>query len=171
MSASSTTSCRYVFPVQGALLCFIQVQGVMFYSSSVKETFRLSVNHDQIPSMPVTHQSKHNDSEFKKGMKILAGGELLCSNNRTPNWNVAWATKKKTTCTAKKKKDKKEKKKKNPQQREHRFAQRRRSRQHETGKTRESLQRLETWTDSCNWRNHGICSLPLYSIQFNPIVF
>ena len=48
---------------------------------------------------------------------------------------------------------------KTPQRREHRLAQRRRSRQQ---KTDERLQRPQTWTDSCDC---GIFSLPLYSIQ------
>ena len=44
-----------------------------FYLSSVKEIFRLSVNHEQIPSIPMTHKSKHYNSRFKKWMQILAG--------------------------------------------------------------------------------------------------
>ena len=43
----------------------------MFYLSSVKEIFILSVNHKQIPSMQMTHKSKHSDSGFKKWIQIL----------------------------------------------------------------------------------------------------
>ena len=44
-----------------------------FYLSSMKEIFRLSVNHEQIPSITMTHKSKHYNSRFKKWMQILAG--------------------------------------------------------------------------------------------------
>ena len=50
------------------------------YSLSVKEIFMLSVNHEQIPSMQMTHKSKHNNSGFKKWMQILAGE---CSSGAT----------------------------------------------------------------------------------------
>ena len=63
----------YVFPVHGELLCFIQVQGLMCYSSSVKEIFIPSVNHRQFPSMPLTQKTKHNNSALIKWTQILAG--------------------------------------------------------------------------------------------------
>ena len=66
-------STPYVFPVHGGLLCFIQVQGLMCYSSSVKEIFILSVNHRQFPSMPLTQKTKHNNFALIKWMQILAG--------------------------------------------------------------------------------------------------
>ena len=70
-------STPYVFPVHVQLLCFIQVQGLMCYSSSVKEIFILSVNHGQFPSMPLTQKSKHNNSALIKWMQILAGKNSL----------------------------------------------------------------------------------------------
>ena len=74
------------------------------------------------------------------------GGELLWSNNRTPNRNLARATKKTTA--------------RNRQQREHYFAQRKRSRQQETE------ERLLTCTDACD------CGIFLcHCIQFNSILF
>ena len=56
----------YVVPVHGS-----PCVSFMFYLSSVKEIFILSVNHKQIPSMQMTHKSKHSDSGFKKWIQIL----------------------------------------------------------------------------------------------------
>ena len=56
----------YVVPVHGSPCVSFK-----FYLSSVKEIFILSVNHKQIPSMQMTHKSKHSDSGFKKWIQIL----------------------------------------------------------------------------------------------------
>ena len=65
VSASSVTSCSICSSCSWFSLCFIHVL------SSVKEIFILSVNHKQIPSVQMTHKSKHSDSGFKKWIQIL----------------------------------------------------------------------------------------------------
>ena len=48
----------YVFRIHGALICFIQVQGLMVYSLSVKEIFIPLVTHKQFSSIQLTQKSK-----------------------------------------------------------------------------------------------------------------
>lgn len=103
-----------------------------FYLLSVKEIFRLSVNHEQIPSIPMTHKSKHYNPGFKTWMQILAGENSSGAST-------------KRRIEIQRQQQRRRRQRKTPQQREHRFsfAQRRRSRQQETEKTRERLWRVE----------------------------
>ena len=114
----------------------------------MKEIFRLSVNHEQIPSIPMTHKSKHYNSGFKKWMQILAGENSSGATTDRP-------------IEIQREQQRRRQQRKTPQQREHRFslAQRRRSCQQETGKTRERLQRVEYVYRQLLWRNFFAASL------------
>lgn len=73
------------FPVGVRIQCDVTQHKIMYFwsmvhycvsfmnSSSVREIFTLSVNNEQIPSMQMTHKSKHNNPGVKKWIQILAG--------------------------------------------------------------------------------------------------
>ena len=67
----------------------------VLYSSSVKEIFIPSVNHERIPTNANDLQKQTQQLWIKKVDANPRRGELLWSNNRTSNRNLARATKKK----------------------------------------------------------------------------
>ena len=110
-------------------------------------------HHKQFPSTQLTQKSKHNNSAFKKWIKILAGensSEAITGPRTEIPSEQQRGSPRRHTATCK------------PRSRDNiAFP----SEEEAIQKTTEKrLQRLEKCTDSCDC---DIFSLPLYSIQFN----